>query len=395
MSDNKHLNRYQAIEDVGRRVSHLTGATNFRVMKDYVREWNAVKAERFWSQKGRAFQPKVSTILPRYEGAHRFRILLVSQGFGGDLVEGFTSKGHHIAHVSGQVNNLAEIITEVRPQIVITTGSPLRFTLKNLEILANRDSSFTQVHYDHDGIVLANEQMRVISKSHPDFVFSPCKEMIGAIRSQGIAAEKINFGFSPSIHRVPSNPKFNESTVYIGYAYTNRFKKRGQKSYRQLCMENLIYPFAYHSTQQDFQCYGNGNLELFERATGVDLGERAHGQISMAATADVYGNAKLCLAVQNYPDWVTKRTFESMACGGIVLANDSEGIRDLFQPGENLFVSNSAENSLRIATEVNAMPQRQIIEMRAAAAAAAADHTTIVRAQEILGALDEENLLSI
>nr|WP_280518662.1 glycosyltransferase [Lederbergia wuyishanensis] len=73
-----------------------------------------------------------------------------------------------------------------------------------------------------------------------------------------------------------------------------------------------------------------------------------HGYLDYTEANKVYNSAKIVLGLQNHPTQLTQRTYEILGSGGFLITQDTPEIRRLFTPNQDLVVSSSPDETIKL-----------------------------------------------
>jgi len=116
------------------------------------------------------------------------------------------------------------------------------------------------------------------------------------------------------------------------------------------------------------------------------------GYLPYTEANKVYSSVDIVIGPQNLPGQLTQRTYEILGSGGFLITSDTPAVLRLFEPGRDLVVSASKEDTLRLVSYYLKNPeQRQ--KIREHAKYAVAKHSYKHRAEYILDCLVKKNIL--
>ena len=81
-----------------------------------------------------------------------------------------------------------------------------------------------------------------IRRTHPDFVFTICRDRVGYYRNLGIPAEHLDFGYHPKVHfPAEFDPLYHSSVAVVANGYPKKLSYF-PNHFRHQSMKNLIKP---------------------------------------------------------------------------------------------------------------------------------------------------------
>jgi spore maturation protein CgeB len=239
-------------------------------------------------------------------------------------------------------------------------------------------SSTTYLSASGDGI-----EMDVIYLSKPDLVLTMCPEMLEYLKKKNIPAEMMYYAYSPVSHRplIISSPGIHQINL-LGTSYIGFYKFR-PNHYRYASLKILLKPLL--EKDYDVHIYGDeGYRPLVKDLLGIDAPESIfHRYIPYEMTCAVYNGSLINLVTQNHDQTITKRTFEILGSGGFALSANNAAIKNLFEPGRDLEVSSSPEQTLEIVEHYLNKPD-ELKRVRENALISVQNHTYKQRAEFIL-----------
>lgn len=312
------------------------------------------------------------------------------------LPNGFRDAGHDVK-VSGPLTegNIAELIAEFCPDLIVTMGWTAEHSPHKLQWLRRhvRGAGVPHVYWaTEDPGYTHRFSLPYLQLVQPDFVFTICPRTLNAYKSLGIKAAYLDFGYQPDIHTpVASDDRYTHAVVVVARAYP-RLCAEFPDTYRcAVSLQTLIRPLLAEQIRVDF--YGK-YWDAVGPCLGQEIpGEWLHGHLPYTETNKAYSSAEIVIGLQNGPTEVTQRTYEVLGSGGLLLTNDTPGVRRLFTPGRDLVTSAAPADTVRLVRYYLAHPAaaRQI---RAQGRQAVSAHTYRQRAEYMLGVLAEEGIFA-
>lgn len=120
--------------------------------------------------------------------------------------------------------------------------------------------------------------------------------------------------------------------------------------------------------------------------------EWLHGYLDYLETNKVYSSADIIIGLQNHRTQVTQRTYEILGAEGFLLTSDTPEIRRLFQPGRDLVVSSSAEETIDLVRYYLKKPAEREKISRQGKETVEKYHTYKHRASYIMNLLKQEGI---
>lgn len=320
-------------------------------------------------------------------------LLFGTRMFSGDMLWGFLQAGCDAKIISASTaEQMEDILGRENADLLITLGAPTDIYRAPLEYLGRRPSSSTKyIHWDTDGISSLyypsksgdGIEMDLIYLAKPSFVFTMCPEMLDFLRSKGIRSDMLHYAYSPGSHRpLPDvrSTDFSISLIGSSYAY---FANRFPKHYRYESLKILVKPLL----ENGFAVHIHGDTAypaLIKSQLGIELDPSYyHGYMYYDKTCAAYNRAYINLATQNHQQTITKRTFEILGSGGFLLSSANAALRQFFEPGRDLTVSSSPEETLEIVEYYKNNPDKWQT-VRENAVKSVQNHTYKQRAEYIL-----------
>ncbi|WP_034868756.1 CgeB family protein, partial [Clostridium lundense] len=266
------------------------------------------------------------------------------------LPEGFIEAGHQVK-ISGTITNenVLSLILEFKPDLIMSMGMGPDQTRQKQLIMRKYSKAFKIPHIYwsiEDPWFTRNLSLPLIQTMQPDFVFSICHETVDYFNKIGIRAAYMNFGYAPKIHHaVKVQEEYKSSIALVANAYPYVLK-RYPAHYRNQSIKTLIVPLLKENIRVDF--WGK-EWDKVGDILGCNIpGEWIHGYLSYVDANKVYSSAKIVIGLQDYETQVTQRTFEVLASQGLLLTNDTSGVKILFNKNRDLILSSSPKDTLNL-----------------------------------------------
>lgn len=325
-------------------------------------------------------------------------LILGNELFSIDMQWGFQQAGHDatVIHASN-AKQMEEALEQHDADLLITLGAPLELKHEAMKFLGNhRSRNLKHIHWDTDGISSTyylsklgdGIELDVIYNSKPDLVLTICPEMQDFIVKKGIACELMYYAYNPICHHPIIglvNNGYNISLVGNSYSVIYPYHP---EHYRFSSLEILIKPILENG--YSIQLYGDKDYAPFiKKLLGVEiLPKDYHGYLPYKRTCEIYNKSFVNLVTQNHQHTITKRTFEILGSGGFVLSSNNEELKKLFEPGKDLLVSSSPEETLEIVEHYK-NHKDEWLNIRKNAALSIQNHTYKQRAEFIIEKYNE------
>lgn len=307
------------------------------------------------------------------------------------LPNGFSDLGHEIM-ISGPLtnDNLPCMLTKFKPHIIFLTGwtSENQYRIKQyikpsgipLIYWATEDPGYTKTF-----------TLPLIRRLSPDFIFTICNEMVNDYTALGFKAAHMDFGYHESVHHpTESDHSYKCKVAVVANGYV-RFLKRNSHSFRLKSIQTLITPVLKTEIPVHFWGFEWQQMNPF---VGCDIPSNwIHGHLYYPDAYKVYNSADIVIGIQNCTYQVTQRTYEVLGSKGLLLTSDTPAIRNLFTPGQDLIVSATPEETLKLVRYyLNNPTERERI--RAQGHQTVTIHNYRQRADYIIRVLKEHNILA-
>lgn len=280
----------------------------------------------------------------------RILFLLSSTIWMHTLPEGFMDAGHDVK-ISGPItkNNVPRLISEFKPHLIMSMGVGPDQTQRR-QLIIRRYSKASKIPHIYwsleDPAFTRTLSLPIIQRVQPDFVFTICPKTVDYYNRMGIKAAYMDFGFAPKIHRYIEAPnEYKSSIALVANAYPYVLEHYPDH-YRHQSLKTLLIPLLKENIRIDI--WGK-EWNKIEKILGYHIpDEWIHGYLPYADANKVYSSANIIIGLQDYTTQVTQRTYEVLASEGFLLTDDTPGVRNLFNPGEDLIVSSSPQNTLKL-----------------------------------------------
>lgn len=312
------------------------------------------------------------------------------------LPNGFRDLGHSV-EVSGPISSekLEQMIRHFQPELIFTMGwGPENSSLQKQALIREQVKKAQVPHIywaTEDPTHTKSFTLPFLKNVQPDFVFTICPTMVANYLQFGIKAAHLDFGYHPSLH-CPARPdkKYRSKIAVVANAYP-RILKIYPQHYRIQSQNILIVPLLKENLRIDF--YGNYWNDM-QALLGIGIPEEwIHGYLPYTEANKVYSSADIIIGLQNHPTQLTQRTYEILGSGGFLLTNNTPAVNRLFEPGQDLLVSSSPEETLQLVRYYLKHPnKRRLIQKKGKFAVTKYSYQD--RAEYILKVLNEQGIFT-
>ncbi|OIK08605.1 hypothetical protein BIV60_25690 [Bacillus sp. MUM 116] len=310
------------------------------------------------------------------------------------LANGFKRAGHKVL-VSGKIdeNTVPRLISYFKPDLIFSEGwgeendNDWKQELIGKQI---RASGIPHIYWAvEDPHFTLDFSLPLILRMKPDFVFTLSEPLVKFYKKLGIRAGHLDFGYEPSVHHPSSNPSLKYKIAVVANGYPDVLK-HSPDHYRNQSLRTLIKPLLEENIRIDF--WGQ-NWDKIGDILGVDIPKDwIHGYLPYKKAYKVYNSAQIIIGPQNYKSQVTQRTYEILASGGFLLTSDTDAVRKLFTPGEDLIVSSNPEETLELIRYYLNHPE-ECKEISEHAIETVSSHSYKKRAKQAIKTLIKEGIL--
>ena len=312
------------------------------------------------------------------------------------LPNGFRDAGHEVK-ISGPIENLdlSKLISEFQPDLIITMG----WGPENTAVEKQKKIYESTIHVNIPHVYWATEDptsteiftIPFIRRTHPDFVFTICRDRVNYYRGLGISSEHLDFGYHPKVHY----PTEFDSQYYSPVALVaNGYPKKLSyfpDHFRHQSMKNLIVPLIENNIQIHF--YGK-NWENMGPLLGIDIPkEWIRGYIDYTNANKVYSSSDIIIGLQNLPTQLTQRTYEVLGSGGFLLTNSTSEVNQIFKPERDLVTSTSSEETIELVNHF-LQHSKDRERIRKSGLEVVSDHSYKKRAKYMLEVLEKNGVFN-
>ncbi|WP_034868715.1 CgeB family protein [Clostridium lundense] len=312
------------------------------------------------------------------------------------LPNGFRHAGHEV-EVLQTLNekSIMDVLLEFKPNLIMSIGwksksdvEVLQKARKYIRVLkipyiywATEDPGYTHVF-----------TMPFIQKTNPDFIFTICHEKVEYYEKLKIKSEYLDFGYDESIHcPVKCEREYKSQVSVVANAYPELLKKY-PKNFRLKSLINLITPIINSKIPIGF--WGQ-DWDKMDSILGCTIPKECiRGYIPYTEANKVYSSSDIVIGIQNQEKLpqLCQRTYEILGSGGFLLTSDTPRVRELFKTGEDLIISASPEETIKlVGYYLNRPDERRKIQANGKKTVEM--HNYKYRAEYIINVLKKRNII--
>ncbi|SYX85318.1 CgeB family protein [Paenibacillus alvei] len=324
------------------------------------------------------------------------KILFLERGklWSHGLPDGFRDIGHQV-RISGPVTRrmLTRLLPSFKPDLLISVGWGPDHTHSKQRLMrelatrykiplvywSTEDPNFTDVF-----------TLPLLKRVKPDYTFTISSKTAARFRKLGYPAAHLDFAYHPRIHhRTKTIKKYETDIAVVANAYPDVLKKY-PKHYRNESIRILLRPLLQNGYRIDF--YGR-NWSRMKAILGRQIPNKSiRGYLPYKNANKVFSSAKIIIGLQNYPDMLTQRTYETIGSEGFFLTCNTPAVRALLRPGRDVEVSSSSAETLKkVRYYLNNPKERERI--RKNGRRAIANHNYTSRARFVLQTLRRNGVI--
>ena len=233
--------------------------------------------------------------------------------------------------------------SEVHPDLIFCYGYwDTRFTPEDLKPpIGFRPVPFVYWASD-DPIYMYFSSLPMLTRA--DLILTTTEECIPVYQRSGCRAGLLQFGCNPNLHR-PAEPTELHQFVLIA----NNYGRTGTTSFRLRCNRDILMPIVERG--YDIKIWG---LWWTDSQRPCSIPPLLYGgSLPYEQLAEIYSGAEIVLGMQFHHLSRTQtscRVFETLACRAFYLGPYTNGTVTYFEHGKHLVLSNSAEETLELAS---------------------------------------------
>jgi len=310
------------------------------------------------------------------------------------LPQGFIEAGHTVDYTDSlSEESIQEKLSQFQPELAISIGWGTAQTICKQLLMRKylKAAKIPHVYWStEDPAYTAVFSLPLIQRVQPDFVFSISAATVDFYLKIGVKSAYMDFGYSPAIHKhIESEQNYRSSIAIVANAYPDILSSYPDH-YRHRSMAALIRPLLENNLAISF--WGR-DWDKAKNILKYDIPQEwIHGYLPYSEANKVYCSCDIILGLQNYPHQLAQRTYEILASSGFLLTSDTPVIRNKFKAGEQLVVSSSPEETLRLVHYYLDKPEERKI-IAASGQAAIAENTYQNRADYMLEVLRKYKII--
>jgi spore maturation protein CgeB len=198
--------------------------------------------------------------------------------------------------------------------------------------------------------------MYVLETGCPDVVFTHSYDAPALYRERGVPSYYLPFACNPHIHRtLPPLPEYRSDVALVA-----NFSNATMDSWRLQSLRILLEPLLQENLS--LKIWGKG-WERGKNLLPFSIPDRViQGPIPYDRVPYVYASSKVVLGIQNHGELLTRRTWECIGTGGLLVTNHTAAVLRHFQPHRHLLTSRRPEETRSLVrTLLQNRPLRQQI----------------------------------
>ncbi len=286
------------------------------------------------------------------------------------------------------------MLRRFKPDLILSIGwTPANSTPEKQRVIAElvRSVGAPHIYWSTEDPGYTDEfSLPLIRRVKPDFVFSIHRPTVRVFNKLSIRAAHLDFGSDPSVHRrVAPVSKYKATAALVANGYSKLYHKK-PNHFRFHSIRRLVNPFLNKNIKVDI--YGRDWTRMKKILAKPVKNSFIHGYLPYKEAIKVYNSVQFVLGPQNAEDRLTQRTYEILASGGLLITDDTPEVRKWFQPGRDLLVTNSEQQTKAIIEKYSKRPL-EIERIRRNAVRAAKLHTYTSRARYVLRTLLQQGII--
>ena len=240
-------------------------------------------------------------------------------------------------------HQLVQQLKQYRPDVILTNGwtpfhrepyfRAVRQYCEETNSLHVFWSTEDPLHTDYWG-------MYVLETGRPDVVLTHAYDAPPMYQDRGTPSYYLPFACNPAIHRqLPSLAQYQSDIALVA-----NFSNATMDSWRINSLKFLLEPLLRKNYAVSI--WGKG-WEHGRQYLPFPIPDRAiRGSIPYNRVPYVYAASKIVLGIQNHQQLLTRRTWECIASGGLLITNHTPAVLRHFQPGLHLLTSHQPAETL-------------------------------------------------
>lgn len=301
------------------------------------------------------------------------------------LLSGFDALGHSTRFLHGdytlrdkspeeQIAAVEKSILEFCPDIVITEGAYPTLDITAISQIFRKNGIYHVYWAIEDPPHLHGISMPYALQC--DFTFTTAVECIPKYHEIGLKADLLLFGCNPLYHRqVSLDPLYKHDIVLVASNYDCRYDE-ARYMVRSLVERNY-----------DIKVWGIWWDDAGRPVNLLDYPEQYGGLLPYELLPTVYSSAKIVLGLHcddTSKTQTSMRTYEVLGCGAFFLTQYTPAHENLFNYGEHLVWSKSAEETIKLVDYYLENEAERLKIARQGQKKVYDEHSYVSRAQHII-----------
>jgi len=253
-----------------------------------------------------------------------------------------------------------------RPDIILTTGwtsCHQKSYLQTIKDYCDRHRAFHVYWSLEDPLHTELWSKYILENAAPDYVVTHEFGFDQQYQKWGIPSSYLPLACLPAIHyKRMAAPTYVSDIAVVGNYHPSA---PSFVAFRHHSLNTLLKPLL-EQREYSISFYGK-NWNIYTKGIKKPLSKISfRGSIPYQEVPKVYSSAKIVLGIQNTPQLLTRRTFESMGCGACLLTLDTPAVNRHFENGKHLIaVNNESETVEKTGLLLENEPMRQTIAANA------------------------------
>ncbi len=185
--------------------------------------------------------------------------------------------------------------------------------------------------------------MYILETGQPDVVFTHAFHAPQMYQERGVPSYYLPFACNPRIHRtLPPLPEYQTDISLVA-----NFSNATLDSWRINSLQILLEPLLREKFSVSI--WGKG-WERGKHLLPFSIPDHViRGPIPYDRVPHVYASSKMVLGIQNHAELLTRRTWECIGTGGLLITNHTPAVLRHFQPHLHLLTSRRGEETRELA----------------------------------------------
>ncbi len=237
---------------------------------------------------------------------------------------------------------LVHQLNQYRPDVILTNGWTPFHREPYFQVVRRYCEETDSLHVfwsTEDPLHTDYWSLYVLETGRPDVVFTHSYDCTKIYQERGLPSYYLPFACNPRIHRtLPPVPQYQSDVALVA-----NFSNATMESWRLQSLRILLEPLLRENIS--LKIWGKGweqgkNLLPFSVPNHV-IG----GPIPYRRVPYVYASAKIILGIQNHQEVLTRRTWECIGTGGLLITNHIPAVLRHFKPNHHLLTSRHPEET--------------------------------------------------